>query len=85
MAPLDEDKTSDGDVFSKSAAILSDFNADDSFDTDTEVVVKRCVVDDGVVVNADVETDRDASSMVENFMIGYLCVCILLLIIDGCW
>ena len=77
MAPLDDDKTSDGDVFSKSAAILSDFNDEDSFDTDTEVVVvKRCVVDDGMVVNADVETDRDASSMAENFMIiVVLCYC----------
>ena len=50
--------------------MLSDFNAEDSFDTDTDVVVvKRCVVDDGMVVNAEVETERDASSMAENFMI----------------
>ena len=69
MAPHDEDKTSDGDVFSKSAAILSDFNDEDSFDTDTDVVVERCLVDVGMVVKADVETDRDASSMAENFMI----------------
>ena len=77
MAPLDDDKTSDGDVFSKSAAILSDFNDVDSFDTDTDVVVVGRDVDDGMVVNADVETDRDASSMVENFMIVVFCVMLL--------
>jgi len=82
LAPLDDDKTSDGDVFSKSAAILSDFNDEDSFDTDTEVVVKRCVVDDGMVVKADVETDRDASSMVENFMIVVFMFLQLLIV---CW
>ena len=70
-------------MFSKSAAILSDFNADDSFDTDTEVVVGRCV-DDGMVVKAEVETDRDASSMAENFMIiVFCCVMLLQLLFDG--
>ena len=80
MAPLDEDKTSDGDVFSKSAAILSDFNDEDSFDTDTDVVVGR-YVDDGMVVKAEVETDRDASSMAENFMIIVFVLCLLQLLI----
>jgi len=80
LAPLDEDKTSDGDVFSKSAAILSDFNDEDSFDTDTDVVVGR-YVDDGMVVKAEVETDRDASSMAENFMIIVFVLCLLQLLI----
>ena len=64
--------------------MLSDFNADDSFDTDTEVVIGRCV-DDGMVVKAEVvETDRDASSMVENFMIiVFCCVMLLQLLFDG--
>jgi len=48
--------------------MLSDFNAEDSFDTDTDVVGRR-VDDGGMVVNAvvcDVDTDRMSAS--ENFM-----------------
>ena len=59
--------------------MLSDFNDEDSFDTDN-VDVGRCV-DDGMVVKADVETDRDASSMVENFMFVVL-LCFVIAIVD---
>jgi len=48
--------------------MLSDFNADDSFDTDTDVVGRR--VDDGMVVNAEVcDVDIVRMSASENFMI----------------